>query len=419
VPLGSAENSFGTGDLSLGVGSPTNIWAAVNGYCTSKENGDELLSKYDATYTGSTYDCPANPADPSTPHATTNYEYNPSGYIYDIQTPVQTQGTLSTDITVSAYDPSFNPGGCSNGETPDNSIGQSNTNITTSYSLYYAPTPLNPPSATNLLGTSTFVTNDSASCGKWVPIGTIPAGAANGTYQLEVSSQAGEANSEGTNGYGLEVNLGPFGAFQRCSTIPNPGWSNPNANNCPVIQGHNFLSVYANTAQSTGTFYLADVDSTYDGKTMNITLFDPGEGDHFIQILDPNGNPVHFTYQETDKCSSTPPLFPPPPNQNSTDCAGPSGIPFPQNTSDSGSSGPGTLSNGNTVPEVLDVSQQVSQPPGIASRSQFNDRHLQLTVTVPPGSDGWWQIKYYSTSSVSDRTTWSVSLQGSPIHLVP
>ncbi|HVC71462.1 MAG TPA: Tad domain-containing protein, partial [Acidimicrobiales bacterium] len=276
VPLGSAENSFGTGDLSLGVGPPSNIWAAVNGYCTSKENGDQLLSKYDATYNGSTYDCPANPADPATPHATTNFEYNPSGYLYDIETPDQTQGTLTTELTVSAYDPSFNPIGCGGGgggETPDNNINQANPSIHTTYTLYYNPTPLNPPTAANELSTITFGTNDMASCGKWVPIGTIPAGAANGTYQLQVATQAGEANSQGTNGYGLEVNVGPFGAFSRCSTITSQPWYNAN---CPVIQGHNFLSVYAKNGSNTGTFYLADVDSAYDGKTMEITLFDPG-----------------------------------------------------------------------------------------------------------------------------------------------
>ncbi|HVC71537.1 MAG TPA: hypothetical protein VNC61_14885, partial [Acidimicrobiales bacterium] len=277
IALGSPENSIGTGDLSLGVGSPTNIWMAVNGYCTSKENGDELLSGFDATFTGQSYECAAIP-EPQTPYATTNFEYDPSGYLYDIETPVQSEGTLTTEMTVSAYDPSYNPAACAagGGETPDNSLGQANTSITTSFALYYNPTPLDPPSAADLLSTATFGTNDAASCGKWVPIGTIPAGAANGTYQLQVATQAGEANSQGTNGYGLEVNVGAFGAFQRCSTIANPGWSNPDANNCPVIQGHNFLSVYAKNGSNTGTFYLADVDSAYDGKTMEITLFDPG-----------------------------------------------------------------------------------------------------------------------------------------------
>jgi Flp pilus assembly protein TadG len=409
VPLGSAENSFGTGDLPVGTDptsdAPTNIWAAVNGYCTSKENGDEILSAFDATFTGSSYDCPASAADTKTPHATANYEYNATGYLYDIETPVQTPGLVSSEITVAAYDPSYNPGGCAGGgETPDNSIGQSGTAITTTFSLYSEPTPTNTPLAINLLSTYTAGTNDSASCGQWVTIGTIPVGAQNGTYQLEVATpqQAGQL-SDGTNGYGLEVYQGP--SFTRCSSITTVAWYSPS---CPVIQGQSNLSVYANESGSTGTFYLADIDQTYDNDTMEINLFDPGEGDKYIQILDPNGDPVPFTYTTTDAC----PL--PPPNQNKTDCAGGSGIPFPSSVI-AGSSTTGAEGEA----DVLDVSGTIAQPTGEASASEFNDRHVQLTVTVPSGTSGWWRIKYYSNNGVSDRTTWSVNLLGSPIHLVP
>ncbi|HYA67195.1 MAG TPA: TadE/TadG family type IV pilus assembly protein, partial [Acidimicrobiales bacterium] len=88
IPLGSPENSFGTGNLSLGTGSPTNIWAAVNGYCTSKENGDEFLSAWDDTYANGNWDCPDEAthggiADNGAPNLA-NYEYSAKGYYYDI-----------------------------------------------------------------------------------------------------------------------------------------------------------------------------------------------------------------------------------------------------------------------------------------------------------------------------------------------
>ncbi|HXQ61333.1 MAG TPA: Tad domain-containing protein [Acidimicrobiales bacterium] len=424
VPLGSAENSFGTGDLPLGLGNPTNIWAAVNGYCTSKENGDEFLSGFDATFNGSSFDCPANGDTLSAP-ATANFEYTPSGYTYDIETPDQTPGGfVQSPLTVAAYDPSYNPGGCpSGGETPDNSIGQSGTQITTTFTLYYAPDPINPPSAVNKMWTDTFATNDPGSCGQWVELGNgngnvngngggIPAGADNGTYQLVVATQADQPNSDGTNAYGLEVY--PAGSpFSRCSTIPTVAWY---STTCPIIQGQSALSVYVNSSSSMGTFYLANIDSTYDNKTMDIDLFDPGEGDHYIQILDPDGNPVPFDYTTIDACSSSPP-YPPSPHVGSTDCAGGPGIQFPQTTI-LGTSAAGTF-NGQSVPDVLDVSGTIKPPTGEESASEFNDRHLQLSVTVPPGTSGWWQIVYYSNSQVSDRTTWTVSLSGSPIHLVP
>ena len=52
IPLGSPENSFGTGSIALGQGGPSNIWAAVNGFCTAQEQGDLLLSRYDASLPG-------------------------------------------------------------------------------------------------------------------------------------------------------------------------------------------------------------------------------------------------------------------------------------------------------------------------------------------------------------------------------
>ncbi len=400
VGLGSPENSFGTGDLSLGAGSPTNIWAAVNGFCTSKENGDEFLSRFDATFDGQTqtYNCSATQTS-DTPFATGNDEYDPSGYIYDIETPDQTPGTtLTSALTVAAYDPGYNPDGCAaGGLSPDNAIGGSGTSITTVFSLYYAPDPTDTPSPSNLLSTYAAGTNDPASCGQWVTLGTIPAGSADGTYQLQVSTpqQPGQL-SDGSNAYGLEVYQGP--TFIRCSTIVSVAWFSPD---CPTIEGQSALSVYANTPSSTGTFYLADVDASHDNGTMEINLFDPGEGDHYIQILDPNGNPVPFTYQTTDQC----PL--PDPDQGSTDCAGPGGIPFEQ-TEYSGSSETGA----GGLADVLDVSENIGQPPGIASQSQFNDRHVQLSVNVPTSSTGWWQIRYYSNGDVTDRTTWSVSMSG-------
>ena len=42
------------------------------------------------------------------------------------------------------------------------------------------------------------------------------------------------------------------------------------------------------------------VDPGYAGKTMTITLFDPGEGATAIQILQPDGTPASFTYQTDD-----------------------------------------------------------------------------------------------------------------------
>ena len=65
------------------------------------------------------------------------------------------------------------------------------------------------------------------------------------------------------------------------------------------MHGVENISIFANLgggSGSTATFYLAQVDPVYAGKTLDIMLFDPGEGASSIEILDPNGNPATFTW---------------------------------------------------------------------------------------------------------------------------
>ena len=180
--------------------------------------------------------------------------------------------------------------------------------------------------------------------------------------------------------------------------------------NCVVIHGENVLSVFLNQTGATATFYLAQIGPQYAGHIMNIQLFDPGEGSHYIQVLDPTGNPVSFNYATVDD------------NTGQADSASAKGFsPY----SGSVSASPG-----------LDVSGCITPPNGFASGSKYSDRNLALTLPLPSDytapNGGWYQIKYTALTSptacspqagqgqlqVSDRTTWSVSILGSPIHLV-
>ena len=391
IPLGSPENSFGTGNLSLGAGSPTNIWAAVNGYCTSQENGDEFLSQYDAIWNkqSNSYVCPASPASvpvPGPPYV--NSVYNPAGYYYDIVSPVTQQ------IAIQLYDPSYEPKGCSNGSTsPDSALGGGNTTITTNYTLWYSPVPLD-HSQDQEISTVQYGTGDAASCGQWAtPAPLTFTATAGAEYRLQVATQQGQANSNGSNSY--SVRLAVNGSFTRCSTVTTVAWYSAT---CPVIHGESALSVYANQPGGVATFDLAQVDAEYAGHTMEITLFDPGEGSHYIQVIDPSGNAVNFTYQTVDT----------EPGDTAPDNATVKGF-SPISGSTSGTPG-------------MDVSGTVTPPPGIVSNSEFNDRLVQLTVTIPAAytapNGGWWSIRYTATNNVTDRTTWSVALLGDPIHLV-
>jgi hypothetical protein len=176
IPLGSAQNAIGTGYLD-GLGKADgmvsgfekqNFWLSVAGPCAAKEQGDQLLSKYDgnavnpAVYPnvdlGSrrAYICDVNPSatsmsvadqrtyvrdqiddrNPATPNTATNKnrsalfpglsanrDYNPQGYNYIVDVPCvpltagaapppppcETSFPAGKDLVIQVYDPVFNP----------------------------------------------------------------------------------------------------------------------------------------------------------------------------------------------------------------------------------------------------------------------------------------------------------------------
>jgi hypothetical protein len=283
---------------------------------------------------------------------------------------------MSQPTNIQLYDAAYT------GSSPD--IAQSNANgkpvvVDTIYSVYDATgTPLD-PADDPLLTTVTVHSGDTGWSG-WRTLYTVPAGAAPGEYRVQVATVAGQANSAGSNSFGIRAFAGS--TFVECSTITSaPNYSA----SCPQVSGDEHLSLFANQSGSTADFYLANVDASYAGKQMTIELFDPGEGGNSIQVLDPNGNPVTFDYQNTEGFS---PLY-----------------------------------SGTT--DTLDVSGTGPQPPNRASNSKFNERKLDLTLTLPSnyaatyGANTWWKLRYnFSSGVVTDRTTWSVSIDGSPVRLV-
>jgi hypothetical protein len=324
-------------------------------------------------------------------------------------------GTTAADATVQAYHPAYEPTRCAGagtgafnpdgGQSPDMSAGGPGTSVTTDYDLTYAAVPGDDADDVAVAGVSVGATSgpttaaneyvaesaDPATCGQWATLFTIPAGSPDGFYRVQVTTpESPGQDSDGLNAYGLRVYQGP--SFERCSTVSTEPWYSPA---CPVISAQSALSTFADQPGSSGSFYLSQVPATDAGTTMDVNLFDPGEGDKDIQIIDPDGNAVPFVWQTTDGC----PL--PAPDSASTDCA--------QDLGFQPLSGAGT---------ALDVSGTIAAPPGEESDSEFNDRQVQLAVTIPADytadNGGWWTIHYTSTNGqVQDRVTWSVVL-GAP-----
>ena len=58
------------------------------------------------------------------------------------------------------------------------------------------------------------------------------------------------------------------------------------------------------------------------------------------------------------------------------------------------------------------------------NRNEFNNEWLDFKFDVPPdytcsGGDCWIYVSYAVSSGITDRTTWTASVNGQPIHLVP
>jgi hypothetical protein len=375
VPLGSPKNTFGTGDILAGT-DRENFWAAVNGYCAGHESGDLKLARYE-TYSASTG--AAAQCQPS--GGALSADYDPSGYLYAIELP-QAQSSLKLE----AYDAGYN----TTGSPPDIAVVSEVQAVTTTFEVFGADnTPLD-NSDNPLLSTTTATTNQSSPVQKvaWMPLYTWVNPAA-GTYFLRIKTSASQTTeSRASNGFGLRAYTGA--TFATCTTIAaDTGYSAT----CPQIHGVGAMSIYANlggTTGSTATFYLAEVDPIHAGKTMQITLFDAGEGAQKIEVLDPNGSPATFGW--STRCN--------PPTSPSGGCSG---------------------SNVTS----LDVSGTGIQPyTGLLSTSKYNDRKMTLDIKLPAnystvyGAKRWWKIRYTVGSTASDRTTWSVGIVGDPVHLV-
>jgi hypothetical protein len=145
------------------------------------------------------------------------------------------------------------------------------------------------------------------------------------------------------------------------------------------------MSVYADANVNPASFYLGSVDARFAGATMVLTLFDPGEGAKTIEILDPNGNTVSFDWETIDDLTFK---------------------------SGSGSS--------------IDVSGTSGSLPNRVGSGTFNERLLALRIPLPTdyatryGTKTWWKIRHRSTGSdVTDRTTWAMSIPGTPTRLLP
>ncbi len=367
LPLGSPDNQFGNvcDPREPGCTGQPNFWANVHGKYTRRAMGDAYSS---ICVNGSGTGCGAS-----------NPIHRDRGYLYGIET------TPGASFTVSFVDMAFhntsggvNTGdghrtgdrGCESGawgNSTDPACGQSI--VTTLYGPDSDPMDIsnNPVLCSHTWNPRPQVASDASYALESPASCFTVTGASAGIYVLQIRVlEPSQVQWSGLNRYGLHVS--------------------PTAK----LFALGDMSIYNNAAGSVTDFYLAEVSPGYKGRTFVVELFDPGEGNGFVQLMGPNGA---GSWTMFDTCRMW------------TRAVGVMTGPW----TDQGQRTPCQFQANNSDPNL-----------------RYDDRWVKLEVSLPAtydcesaGNNCWWKINYNYSGGVNDTTTWRAYIVGNPIHLVP
>ncbi len=412
VPMGNPSSALGTGNVPQIGGTQEGIWLAVNSKCYGREQGDHIST----SVLGRSGTCAGSSVNPQYDTA------NPDGYYYVIDMP---SGALTQNWTIQFYE----PGICSSAEgsttatrlgpqlqtrlyradntliTDTDNIRDDNRQPTLPVGSGFVKTFGRSEGCLSSPSTSTPGTaNDRAN---WISAFQIQSGDPAGRWILNVRSRVDD-NELGINTYAIRVT--PSNAIgTACSTL-----SGANLTTCPRVYAKDNLGIYATAFDSWGrrviqantpaAFYLAEIGPEHAGKTLEVTLFDPGEGMENLQIVAPNRTRPAFTWATVDAAE-----FGITTNTN-------------DRTGSSGSCLTGTNANDPTTPVSGTFPCLVVN--GSTANTTFNNQTVRLRITIPTGSacngsDCWWRIRYQpkAAGTVTDKTVWSVRVVGDPVRL--
>jgi hypothetical protein len=366
VPMGSPRNVLGIFGHSMGgatFDNPDWFGLSVFGECYNRAKGDMIGARYSGVEPtppgGFSASCGQTPKSP-------NPRYSPERYQYII--------TLPEDLAEPVDIRIFDPGRCAEGPSAP----------LLTWRLYKPDdTPLDDDDNNEQYGPA----RTGTACMAWETLWNIPAGEDRGRWIMRLDPPL--AGTSRYNAHALWVKRASD--TRECSGLHDPL--------CPSLSARQWLGIAIHDTPNT-EFYLADVAADHAGKTMVITMFDPGEGMNNIQILDPDGVPQQLRYRTTD-CGSYPWFCSPTATGYTTD------VPPSADT---------CLHGGLWVSCV-----QVHTP-----WKRFNNRTLEITLDIPPSYDptgpeqGWWKVRYTPTEGfpVGDWTTWGVRIIGDPVRIV-
>lgn len=447
VPMGSPYNVIGWGNFDYGAATPSGIQLMMGGYCINPRFGDMRAAKFlrnggcnnwplnnstslaqnydqvsaDSSYTFNTY--------PLNNRTVINHAagLDRDGYWFVVDIPVAQTGQVFVEvfdapvcrknINEGQYGWAADQNGNgTNGERlwvgdvgPGNStVHRWNRNPLT-FSLWDATdTPLTDSDAVQIVNNaraqwefdnSDAPYRDDASianrCGEWETMFTIPSGQqGRWLVQVQVDETRMGGHNEAVNMFALRATSSISSSF--CST--NPSDSIYRAD-CVGFFAREWMPVRASVETADAIFSLARIDPVHIGKNLEVSMWDPGEGMRSIQILDPGGNVLPFTWTTSD--------------------GQPSSADQPADPSAScpvSPSGPCLRVDGTGLPPVYPNS-----PYNWPNDADFDGR--LVTLKVPLNSiawgDGWFKVRYSRNLSAAnnDLTTWGVRVTGDPVRL--
>lgn len=425
VSLGSPRNYLGTGPLAgnpdpfrglpgLGAGSAEGYWLAINGPCASREQGDVLTAVSEGNFVSPNPPSGDHPWRGCTSAADAAVQMRDPGelgeHVVGIRVPEDYVGGA---FTVQLFDAAH----CATSPMDDDAEFDP---FVTTFTLLDAGASPGDVEQDSVLATRHFLTGGRCGeesptlrgfgCGsgswaqRWCNLAGVAVPAPGAVYQLVISAEpVASAARHGFNGYGVRIMGGlpaATGTFVPCSTDPLDAAVSTDPTGCVAVEGRQWLSVTTIGGGDAASFALAGVGAEHAGSTMEVLLFDIGEGSDSLQLVDPSGAAVGFDWEVVMAPGDVPPT------------GGTAGVVAPGGALDVGGG------------SCRDAHPQ--RGPGRLSGSKYNDRLLRLTVTLPDdpqarwGDRHWWRVRYRacSTRVPSDRTSWAVWVDGQPVRLI-
>lgn len=357
-------------------------------------------------------------------NANRNRMFRTTGYWYVIEVPESSPA----GFTVRIFDANQRTGGDSPaGDSRDGS--GSSAYYHTTYRVWEQENPLNGTNnPTSIPGTPTNGNQQytgGGSChwdltggsggddftAQWRDLCTIASPSGGDRYLLNVNvhdanhsvTNQNTAVGAGLNGYAIEA------VSSSCDE---------NTGACqPAVYAYTDMAMYNNLEAGDATFYLAEVEDHFAGKTLVLDLWDAGDADGVARMtpMMPSSGSIGPTVEVP-----------------SSQCSYSSETDNPIHTSPTYGGATGTRV-GDTTPSGTTCTILTSNQTNLSGTPRatiYNDVWLRIRIQIPLNyscdenanpvtqvNSCWWGIRYNFSHSTTDATTWAARVEGNPLQL--